>query len=92
MINMKKINKLDEAKLIGQYLLEIAKETQETIIAATEERDEFAIGFLQYVDKMYTKIDGQYYFKIEGFTHAHRNIDEVMDSYKHFLNDIIPNV
>jgi formate dehydrogenase assembly factor FdhD len=81
---MREITKLDEAKLIGEFLLEIAKETHETITAATEERERFAIGFLKYVEETYTKQGDQYYFKNHN-QHVHRNIIEVMENYKYFL-------
>lgn len=81
---MRQITKIDEAKLIGGYLLDIAKETQETILAATEQQEKFAIGFLKYVEETYTRKEDQYYFKHHN-QHVHRNIFEVMDNYKYFL-------
>jgi len=80
---MKEANKLDEVKVICELLKTTAKEVVDIISSA--EKDNFAIGFLQYVEKTYFKQDDQYYFKIQGFTHAHRSIDEVMDNYKYFL-------
>ena len=70
---------------ISQLLEE--KETEETILAAAEERDTFAMGFLRYVEDTYTKKDDQYYFKHHN-QHVSRNLNEVLGNYKYFLERV----
>ena len=81
---MKIVNKIDEAKVVGAYLLEIANEVQ-NIISNEEERDNFAMGFIQYVENTYVKKDNVYYYKNPLISGIHRNLNEVLDNYKHFL-------
>lgn len=79
------LNKIEEAKIIGGFLVEIAKEVTDIISNAEKEVDDYAIGFLQYVENTYTKQGDQYYMKIHGLTHVHRSIEEVIYNYKYFL-------
>lgn len=79
----KEISKIDEAKFVGEHLLEIARETRDTILAAIEEKEKFAISFLKYVEDTFIRRDDQYYFKHNQ--HVHRNIIEVMECFKYFL-------
>lgn len=66
----------------------LLKTTAEEIleILSTEERNKFAIGFIQYVENTYEKRNGEYYYKDILINHVHRNINEVLENYISLIN------
>jgi hypothetical protein len=74
---------IDEIKQISKILTQTAEEVQE--ILSTEERDNFAIGFLKYVQDTYEKEGDLYFFSKPSINHVSRNIDEVLANFKYFL-------
>jgi uncharacterized protein YeeX (DUF496 family) len=78
------MNNLGEVKAMCQSLKETAEEIQE--ILSNEQRNNFAIGFLKYVEDTYNKRNDQYYFKNPLISNIHRDLNEVMKNYVGFLN------